>query len=98
MAVNINFLYLYFELAVYLAVMNGHYILIGTENSPKYISRMYMFADLALVHIHIRKHKGFVVQYEQLTGLCATLYGIAQVPSYSSVQSSYRNYGYTSFD
>ena len=38
-----------------------------------------MFADLAIVHIHIWKHKGFVVLY--LTGLCATLYGIAQVPS-----------------
>ena len=32
MAVNI--FYLYFELAVYLAVMNGHYMLISTSNSP----------------------------------------------------------------
>ena len=31
-----QYFYLYFELAVYLAVMNGHYMLIETENSPKY--------------------------------------------------------------
>ena len=43
---------------------------------------MYMFADLALVHIHYKEAQRFVVQYEQLTGLCATLYyGIAQVAS-----------------
>ena len=33
-----QYFYLYFELAVYLAVMNGHYMLIETENSPKYNS------------------------------------------------------------
>ena len=39
-------LLLYFELAVYVALMNGHYMLIETKNSPKY---NYMIGHIMLV-------------------------------------------------